>query len=601
MARRVTHHKLLHRDGLWRIANLRYLVHGGSNLQPNVDRADDSGEDLRIQVVIGRVVQVGERTETEDFETIPVPIGDFPLLRRNRLVRDGDLLNEQYELDELSKVSLTLDLSPENLAFFNRFGTENLEPILKSTKHSSQEDSASLFVGIGHNGDPYGIIISCVDIFSFFYANSTFLTQLVLSEAILNPEFSVYDSDKSVKTGRYRKIWLKEGVPSKDARYLAMLLFDDYALKAAQSIYLHRGPDSHRAKCWAIRATPPIKGKVKLKLIGRYYGSRLVVTEIIKCGWIPPFDHLEWERDKRSSTATHSAVNPGPTWKLTDVDSPEKISDKPGDRRKVPSEVKQVYLGQRFPRLKAVSLKRSPRPEPKDRKGARYARENVPTDEATTALGGSGPSQRRADAREPEEPPSETSEKQRELENVQLEAKDIDDQCVSSALMLLSAHNNDLAWVEFLNPGFANTTLLSDEDHIPLCLLPSTIDKKEKAWLFSDKPKLRQRVALLARVEFRDEVRFVFELQKRMTQNISTTLIWLEPHSEIQDWLLQDLLLLIAGSTSSTERTLFTTKHDLQWGRCKHKALNGTTLQRAEEFLNRLFDTSALQEEDENE
>lgn len=106
-------------------------------------------------------------------------------------------------------------------------------------------------------------------------------------------------------------------------------------------------------------------------------------------------------------------------------------------------------------------------------------------------------------------------------------------------------------------------------------------------------------MALIARVEYRGEVRFVIELQKRMNQSISTTLIWRNPDSEIQKSLLNKLLLLIAGPTKPTERTRFTTAHDLQWGRCWHKTLKGTEFQRAEEFLSRLFETSPLQEEDE--
>lgn len=597
MTRRLTYHKLLHRDGLWRIADLKYIVQADSNLQSNLDRAA-SRENIRVQVAIGKVAEAGEKEKLKNLTIVEVPIGDLPLLRRNRLIQDGYLRDEQYELEKESELHLTLDLSPENLNFFKRFDKENSKLILKRTRYSTEEDRELLFVGIGYSGDPYGIIISCTDIFSFFYANSTFLTQLILSESILDPESTVYDSEKSIKTGRFRKIWLKEGVPSKDARHLAMLLFDDYALEATQSIYQHRDPEGRKAGKWAIRATPPIMGKVKLKLKGRYYGSRLVVTEIIKCGWIPPFDNLEWERDNRSSPSKSGPFNPEPARKLIDVDSPEEISDEPGDRRTLPSEVRQAHLGHRFPRLKAVSLKRSPRPAPSDKEGARYVRENVPTKEASTALGGSGPSKRRADARGPEEPQPGSLKKQRELENVQLEAKDTDDQCVSSALMLLEAHNSDLAWVDFLNPGFANTTLMRGKERIPLCLLPSMVDKKEKAWLYSDEPKLRQRAALIARVEFREEVRYVFELQKRMTQNISTALIWREPQGEIKNFLLKDLLLLIAGPTTSTERINFTTTHSLQWGRCKHKALNGTLSQRAEEFLHRLFDTSALQEED---
>jgi hypothetical protein len=121
-----------------------------------------------------------------------VPIGDLPSLWRNRLFRDGYPLQKRYKLKAEREECLTLDLSPENLTFFKRFAEDRSGPIIRKSKHNSQKDSETLYVGIGYNGDPYGVIIPSVDIFVFFYANSTFMTQLVLSESILDPGFSVY-------------------------------------------------------------------------------------------------------------------------------------------------------------------------------------------------------------------------------------------------------------------------------------------------------------------------------------------------------------------------------------------------------------------------
>lgn len=602
MAGRLTYHKLLSRDGLWRVANFKYLVRkDASPTLPGPYHGNSTNGDLRIEVVIGRVVRNGERSETVDLETVPVPIGDLPLLRRNRLIRDGYLLHEQYELDKEIEKDLILDLSPENLKLFNRFGKENSESIIKTSKHSSPEDSESLYLGIAHEGDTYAVIIPCIDILMFFYANSTFLTQLVLSEAILNPELNIYDRHKSIKTGRHRKIWLKEGIPSKDALYLAMLLFDDYAIEAAQSIYQHRPPLGPTANHWAIRAIPPIKGKVRLKLKGRYLGSRLVVTEIMSCGWVPPFSQLEWGRDGTSSSSLNGKAYLGSPRKLVDVDAPDSLSDGAGDRRTIPSEVREAHLAQRFPNLKKVPVKRSARPERKEKEGGHYVRERVPTEEASTAQGGHGPrNERRAEVREQEKSSAETSTEQEELENIQLDAKDFHDQCASSAILLLKAHKLEIAKVEFLTTNLTKATLSSGEDRIPLCLLPKDVENKRKAWLFSDEEKLTQRATFIAKVEFEGNVRYIFELQMRLTQKISTALIWSEPHREIQEQPLRELLLAIADPSASTALLQLTTTHNLQRGRCRHKTLNKEEdeANRAKDFLDRLFATIALQEDD---
>ncbi|MFT0623599.1 hypothetical protein ACMHYQ_13210 [Ectopseudomonas guguanensis] len=578
--------KLFYRDGLCRIENLRYLV--------QVDSSNESKENLRIQVVIREVLEDGGRRQpsTQPSETILVPIGDLPSLWRNRLFRDGYPLKKRYKLKAEQEECLTLDLSPENLTFFKRFDEDSSGPIIRKSKHNSQEDSETLYVGIGYNGDPYGVIIPSVDIFVFFYANSTFMTQLVLSESILDPGFSVYDTERSIKSGRNRKIWLKPDVPESNALHLVMLLFDDYALEAAQRIYTDRGPGGQKSKYWPIRATPPIKGEVKLDLIGRYEGSRYIVTQITSCDWSPPFDHVEWERDRRPINSTKATAEPGPTRSWVVIDSPDEVSDGKADERKARSEVEEPDLDSRFPGLQKVSLARSPRLEPQEKEGVRYLKTKIPIKKASTALGGDGPiDERRAEIKGQEQPPPNTPKQA--LENVQIDAEDVQDQSISTTRLLLAARKHRLAKVNFLNPGFASTIFSNGLDKESLCLLPSRIDGKDKAWLFSDEGKRRQRVAVIAKVEFQGKVRYIVELQMRRDHRISTGLIWRESNSEIQEGILHELALLFADPSASESLKRSTTRYNLQLGRCRHdhktKIDWGNPEQFAEDFLNRLF------------
>ena len=98
---REVYHEQLHKDGLWRIKNFRYLV----------KQSYADVEDLRLEVVIGKVTEPGEQPRQEADDIVPVPIGDLPSLRRNGLIRDGFLLRTDYQLVEARKKRLTLDLS----------------------------------------------------------------------------------------------------------------------------------------------------------------------------------------------------------------------------------------------------------------------------------------------------------------------------------------------------------------------------------------------------------------------------------------------------------------------------------------------------------
>lgn len=583
---RGVYHEQLHKDGLWRIKNFKYLVKQGSA----------TVEDLRLEVVIGKVTEPGEQPGKEADEIVPVPIGDLPSLRRNGLIRDGFLLRTDHQLVEARKERLTLDLSRSNLTFFNRFDEENSEPIIPRTRSSIEEDNETLYVGIGHNGDRYGIIIPSVDIFLFFYANSTFMTQLVLSEHILNPERSIYDSEKSVNTDLHKKIWLKKGVPEQDVGYLAMLLFDEYALEAAKGIFTDRGPSGRSSKRWPIRALPPIEGKVGLKLLGRNIGkNRLLVTQITSCDWVPPFHSLEWDRDGRSSTTSTGGGSQMVPLALNDIEPAEQITDEGVDRRKSPSPVYEPHIDQRLPGLKKVPVKRSPKPDPTEKRGGRYVRKTVPVKVATTAPGGPGSEKKRkAEFRGKEKNPAGTSEEDKELENFQLNANDVQNQSIATAIILFQAHKHKLAKVCFLDGGFQTKELPIDENsRVPLCLLPTKHEGKDKAWLYSDEHKRRQRVAVIARVELDGKVRYVFELQMRLTQGISTGLIWTESDNDAPEERLYELLLGFADPTGSDALMQSTARNDLQWGRCKHNHKVHIDWKHpelfAEDFLSRLF------------
>lgn len=587
MARGLVFHRQLHRDGLWRIKNFKYLIQDGSN---------ELKEDLRIQVVIGKVEEPGARQPAHADQTVLVPIGDLPALRRNRLIRDGYLLRQYHPLVEARKESLTLDLSQENLTLFTRFHEDKSGPIIQKTKSCSEEDGETLYVGIGHNGDPYGVIIPSVDIFLFFYASSTFMTQLILSENILNPEHTIYDNEKSVRTGLHRKIWFRKGVPEQDALYLAMLLFDDYAFQAAKSIYLNRGAEGRSSNFWPIRAVPPITGKVGLELIGRDIGkNRLLVTQITSCDWVPSFVSLEWDRDGRSSTVSTGGGSQIAPIKLNDIGPPDQLTDEGVDLRKAPSEVTEPDLDLRFPGLRKVPVKRSPKPDLEATEKGRYVREVVPVKVATTVPAGAGAGkERKAEVRGKDNIPIDTPQENHQLENIQLNTNDVGNQSISTARMLFEARKHKLAKVRFISASFETKLLNVDKDNrIPLCLLPGKDNGKNKAWLYSDELKERQRIAVIAKVEFQSTVRYIFELEMRLTQKISTGLIWTESQTDVPDGLLHELLLQFADPAASDSLKQLTIQHSLQWGRCKHNHKVDIDWKHpesfAEDFLIRLF------------
>jgi hypothetical protein len=165
------------------------------------------------------------------------------------------------------------------------------------------------------------ILIPCVEVFRFYYANSTQLTLELISGGLDIGANTVYDPTLTIDNPEgYSKVRLRQRILDEDAFIVGRIALSPFAQRAARSIFGSIAKNS-AAGGSVLEARPPFEGMTDLTVSGQWItlqepGQRqgepkkepwhFFVHRILSCSGEFPYSHLLFSRDN------DGRVRPGP-------------------------------------------------------------------------------------------------------------------------------------------------------------------------------------------------------------------------------------------------------------------------------------------------
>jgi len=582
-------HRSLELPGYWRIASF-----GKLDAVPNPTLPD-----LRIKVYLGEVSEpISHGKIDPPLRSALVPVGELARLHLNAILLDGQLISGQIQkLEFEQRGAFILDTDRNNLCVFDRFHADQAGLIIPATQHtdSSDPEKNSLFVGIGKGSDPYAFIIPAVEVFRFFYASSDVLTKAFLSDKILDPDTHLWSPKSTFMDTLGRAvIWLRRRMLDADARFLARFAFDEFALKEAQQIFLSAAAWSKPANERMIRALPPFQDRntytvLYQKLSGS--NSRVLISRILCCDWVPPFKELKWDRDndgRKDDDNLHERKSIGWMHKgkpcAHQYGARHGLSPNAPAGNTVPFRLEESEITERFPNLGSVPANKMPQGDTQYKSEPRHW--SIIYKEAYEGSVAEGQSS--------QDYIGKTIISALELRNEVLKeaANDVDQKLGEAEYLnilnlLKDINTHQLAEVSFIRalPSYA---LVRD---IEFNVYPLNIDDKPKAWLYIDVNKKNRRMALLAQVISNGFSRYVLELQQRKPKECSTLVVWDPGGKQISSGALS-ILLMDCAKVSKAQLSSGDSM-GVAWSRLEHTTRSGG-VEEAQHYLKRIFAARAL-------
>ncbi|MFZ6814924.1 hypothetical protein ACO0K3_10690 [Undibacterium sp. Rencai35W] len=240
-----------------------------------------------------------------------VPIGDILDMPIGTLFFQGVPV-KQYEDEAFSlrKGMLALNFTDDNVKIIDRWtcvdSTDDSSPaeklLLPRAPSSLPNDSnyRGTLLYIGAYGDPFAYAIPSYEVFRFFYAVSSRMSDVFLDSRFLewgrfvwNPERSSIDFER-----KEALLWLRQWMLDQDAWFIASIAFDPISVKRGMDLYRSIAVDQNRI----LRAVPPMHDWVNIKAkwvsIKNGLGTTTkVILQILSTDWHPPFNKLRFDRD----------------------------------------------------------------------------------------------------------------------------------------------------------------------------------------------------------------------------------------------------------------------------------------------------------------
>lgn len=534
-----------------------------------------------------------------------MPVGELPRLHLNAILHNGRLVTHRnYQLDFEVRLRRRLDCAQLNVRVIQRLEHDERGDLIipRRKKWANQIDDPELqglFVAIGSTTDPFATIIPAIEVFRFFYATSDVLTKSLLRDHFLDPDTHLWNAEKTAMTpDGHAVLWLRKWMLDADARFLARFAFDDYALHQAQQIFLYASAVGSKAGERTIHALPPFQDSVEARFLGMRIGgpdgNRLLVTRMLQCNWKPPWTHLKWDRDNDGRyDPDHRDEREPADWKpglLTVPDgqnpAPAKLANTPPSTANVPSRLREPEIADRFPELANTPAEKLPQEGTKTR-AERKSWKPVIAEAYTGSVVDGRPSKDLVGKTIIEGLEKKPEPTKKRTEAVDASADRADYLTVLRLLQTINALS--LAHVEFMTVLPTTATAFEVEFNV----FPNELDGKQKAWLYVDEEKAKQRMALLVEVTCNERVRYVIELQQRHFSECSTLVAWQSREIRLPSGVLAVLLMDCARAESAT----LGSAHLLQvfWARLHH-TIKDTDEPSARHFLQRVLDAKPRQE-----
>lgn len=379
----LAHRTLAHLDGFLKV------VHHGNLIEPR-----RSEKTPRLCIYFRSLVNQSNPTTAEDFETcgpiqrVHVPVAELMRLPLNVIVK-----NERLAFDPCAPLpserigTFDVDLNEEEVRLINRYavveGTDDQYIIPYKHGRSPQQNSdgdKAYYVAIKHNGDPFGIIIPCSEVFRFFYCTSSRMANTILSERILNIDRYIIDPARSgtaKEDPQLAVIWLRQWMFNCDRHHIARLFFTPGAFEEATYIFLRAAGHAEPAYKRALIALPPQHGRMKIHCIHKPFISngreRIFVTRLVSTDWKLNFREIHFGRDNDSRKTASDSERAS----LPDDDRPQRskvleegaevkiLEDTSPDDSVAPIEMTDREFESRFPELEKIYSPQIPKAEQK--------------------------------------------------------------------------------------------------------------------------------------------------------------------------------------------------------------------------------------------
>jgi hypothetical protein len=561
------HRSLSQLEGLWKI------VHHG-----NLITAVAPEKTPRLVIYLRKLVNQDNPITPDDFETqgpavtIRVPAAELMRLPLNTVISSSRIAkNPCLPLPSEEIATLDVDIGEPKFRLINRYAqfheTDNyVIPYNDGRSPSHDSDGGkTYYVAIEYNGDPFGIIIPCAEVFRFFYCTSSRMLYTILSDRILDPDRFIIDPARSgtvEENSKVASVWLRQWMLNSDRRHIARLFFTPGAFEEAKNIflrasgYIDEGEFKH-----ALIALPPCHGQMSLKCIFKKFVSsgreRIFVTRLIcATNWTIPFNEIHYGRDNDGSKVAKDderdslpedtrRQRPNVLVEGAEINVLEDIS---ADNSIDPVELNDVEFESRFPELDKIY---SPKIEKKNQKTKNnkgkkqllLANGSLVEGSSTEHEGLVNTILRAMEVateikRRNKEKDDGHSDPIKELEVGQSKLHERIDHLEMAKINKPYAGRLDISYLPVLDQlGLIKGKIVN--------ILPDSIDGNKPAWIFLDKHNKKDpRPVLIARLILDGKVRYIIDfMHSNGKRDTSSLLLWHPDEIPMDNQLLNYAIL----------------------------------------------------------